>query len=586
MTKLPSIRFNSIVARRNLRNFLLSLLLLASLRRDAGTALIAAHVFVNDGGGGSGSGGEPEFVTSAVHKCPCDFEVRVPVDTPALEVYAQPAVGDDHEALMRQKPYSRWRLRLPPQETYNAVRVDSTYRYHRVRVANFGRFALMVGIGESLNSRAGLMETVAITSSRDSSSTCPVLLPQHSPSLSRTSAARRVGKTSSTATSTARVVNGASANAEVANYLAFMTWPSSDGSSVCTGTLVSPDIVITAAHCDLPPDETTIYIGGTRGLPSDGVLRQIAQVHRHELFDLDDKNSVPYDIAWIRLSEPVLTGQEQVRYMKVNTNASIPLPLSAVRNAGYGLHDPDDLQSNPSRSLHQIDLPVADADVCTARWQERGFNVDSNYQICAGYPQGLCGAWYVKHFPSLSLSFFFQIKFNVGSCGTDFFFCIASDFSILRLCSKGDSGGPLFQYDENDEPVLIGVASIAVRCSTERFPAAYVRTSMFIDSFLPGSEIELTNSTTAIILPEEGLLWTIAETEDNNRTRIIVITCSVVGAVVVTALAAGIVALLYVRHSKNAADSSPPILPITGDSKLLQPSQNSLVGNTKSLPKQ
>lgn len=57
-----------------------------------------------------------------------------------------------------------------------------------------------------------------------------------------------------------------------------------------------------------------------------------------------------------------------------------------------------------------------------------------------------------------------------------------------NVYSQGDSGGPMFQYDTNNRPVLVGVVSIGVGCAERRYPGIYVRTSMFTD-FLPLSNM-------------------------------------------------------------------------------------------------
>lgn len=72
---------------------------------------------------------------------------------------------------------------------------------------------------------------------------------------------------------------------------------------------------------------------------------------------------------------------------------------------------------------------------------------------------------------------------------------------LKNVYSNGDSGGPIFQYNLANEPVLVGVASIAVLCSTTNIPTVYVRTSAHLD-FLPKEAFNLTMVTNAAILPD------------------------------------------------------------------------------------
>lgn len=256
-----------------------------------------------------------------------------------------------------------------------------------------------------------------------------------------------------------RVVGGASVSFELLPYIAVL-WFTIDGNTgVCSATLVSPTLLITAAHCVLVENmsDLRIYLGASRGNPPDGTFRTASSIEPHPFFSNGNANSAPYDIAYIRLSSPAPASS---RFMRVNTNASVPLLGSVVRNIGYGLFDPSDLDSNVRFVPHQIDLPVTGGTFCRRQWKPFRIFIDRQRQVCAGYLKGGC-----------------------GSC-------------------NGDSGGPIFQYDELDRPVLIGVASIAVECSTTEVPTVYVRVSAFIGPFIPDDGVTLTNHTVAYVLPE------------------------------------------------------------------------------------
>lgn len=74
----------------------------------------------------------------------------------------------------------------------------------------------------------------------------------------------------------------------------------------------------------------------------------------------------------------------------------------------------------------------------------------------------------------------------------------------MRVCSIGDSGGPLFQYDENDEPVLVGVVSRGVGCADADFPGIYVRTATYAD-FLDLDQVKRTESTDEVMFNDQEL---------------------------------------------------------------------------------
>lgn len=102
----------------------------------------------------------------------------------------------------------------------------------------------------------------------------------------------------------------------------------------CTGTLVAPKTVLTAAHCINAYGQGNFYVVGTgANMASLSKVVQVAQQIRHGSY-----NGSSFDFGILRLSQP-MTGVEPIAMNETPlTTAHVGLP---IRHVGFGITNPN-----------------------------------------------------------------------------------------------------------------------------------------------------------------------------------------------------------------------------------------------------
>ncbi|KAJ2859607.1 hypothetical protein FB639_005750, partial [Coemansia asiatica] len=180
-----------------------------------------------------------------------------------------------------------------------------------------------------------------------------------------------------------RIIGGSETADNGAPYIVALSSQGIQGTYYCGGTLISPSVVITAAHCvfnlggePFPAQNITVGYGSSNRKELQTVKAISATAHPKFIMPNDIMDKVSYDIAVIRI--PKLKMDEKTSYISVYNHdiKTGDKPVAFGWGATTADHDPKSIPEG----LKSVEVTVGDVETC--RKDDLSYDSPNGDQIC------------------------------------------------------------------------------------------------------------------------------------------------------------------------------------------------------------